>query len=90
MPFVCVPGKLVGFIGLGNMGNSMAANLMKKGHSLIVYDIQSAATEPFKILGAKVGATPAEVAAQADRIVTMLPASPHVRNVYSGPNGILE
>ncbi len=66
------------------MGQNMAINLIKKGHSLIVYDIQSAATSPFEKLGAKVALTPEDVASQVDRIVTMLPASLHVKNAYRG------
>lgn len=54
------------------------------------YDIQSAATSQFEKLGAKVAPTPGDVAAQTDRIVTMLPASAHVKNAYLGANGILQ
>jgi 3-hydroxyisobutyrate dehydrogenase-like beta-hydroxyacid dehydrogenase len=83
------PGA-VGFIGLGNMGGNMAHNLMKKGYSLVVYDIQSASTSPFEKLGAKVASTPAHLASQVDKVVTMLPASAHVVNAYTGPDGILQ
>jgi len=72
------------------MGNSMAANLIKKGHSLIVYDIQSGAAKNLVEMGAKVASSPAEVAAQVNTLVTMLPASPHVTGVYTGPKGIFE
>jgi len=82
--------KAVGFVGLGNMGSNMAHNLLKKGHQLIIYDIQSATTTQFEKLGVKIAPTPADVASQTDTIITMLPASAHVRNAYTGPSGILE
>ncbi|ODM92026.1 3-hydroxyisobutyrate dehydrogenase, mitochondrial [Orchesella cincta] len=81
--------KTIGFIGLGNMGTHMARNLMVKGHSLVVYDIQSASTVHLEKLGARVVPTPAEVASEATRIITMLPAGPHssciIDPVFSNP-----
>ncbi|CAD6197410.1 unnamed protein product [Caenorhabditis auriculariae] len=82
--------SLVGFIGLGNMGGHMARNLMKNGRSLIVFDLNKAVTEQFKADGAIVAKHPADVAAAAKEIMTVLPSSPHVRNVYTGDNGILK
>lgn len=78
----------VGFIGLGNMGGHMAQNLLKSGKSLIVYDISAEACNSLKNAGAAVGESPAEVATKANKIVTMLPSSPHVKAVYSGEQGI--
>jgi len=83
-------GHTIGFIGLGNMGSHMATNLVKKGHSLVVYDLQSAATQSLEKLGAKVATSPAELASQVDRVVTMLPASPHVRSCYIGDGGLVQ
>eukprot|EP00030_Apusomonadida_sp_AF-17_P007816 a843652_91.p1 GENE.a843652_91~~a843652_91.p1 ORF type:complete len:344 (-),score=112.47 a843652_91:21-1013(-) len=78
----------VGFIGLGNMGGHMARNLQAAGHKMVVFDLSDAATASLKAGGALVAKTPAEVAAKASVIVTMLPSSPHVQKVYLGENGI--
>ncbi|KAK3578479.1 hypothetical protein CHS0354_038576 [Potamilus streckersoni] len=80
--------SLVGFIGLGNMGNHMARNLLKKGYPLVIYDISKDSVKKLQEDGAKVATTPAEVASQVNRLVTMLPASAHVQEVYTGNNGI--
>jgi len=72
------------------MGTHMARNLIAKGHSLVVYDIQSASTVSLEKVGARVVPTPAEVASQAKRIITMLPAGPHVRTCYAGSDGIIK
>ncbi|EGG13797.1 3-hydroxyisobutyrate dehydrogenase [Cavenderia fasciculata] len=81
--------KVVGFIGLGNMGGHQAMNLLKKGHKLVVYDISKDNVQKLTEKGATSAPTPADVAKQADIIVTMLPASAHVRSVYLGEKGIL-
>lgn len=80
----------MGFIGLGNMGSNMCINLIKKGHSLTIYDVQSAAAAKLEKLGVKIATTPAELAAMSDKIITMLPASQHVRSAYTGSDGILK
>jgi len=71
------------------MGANMAHNLVKKGHQLAIYDVQSAAAVKFEKLGAKIYPTPAELAKVSDRIITMLPASQHVRSAFTGSDGIL-
>jgi len=82
----------VGFIGLGNMGFHMANNLAAKGYSLVVYDLNKSVVAQLqqkngdKVRGAS---TPKEVAAAVSSVVTMLPSSPHVHQVYCGENGIL-
>ncbi|XP_060077816.1 3-hydroxyisobutyrate dehydrogenase, mitochondrial-like [Ylistrum balloti] len=78
----------VGFIGLGNMGNHMAKNLINKGHKLLVFDVSQTATDGLRTAGAVVASCPAEVAAGAKSIVTMLPESQHVDAVYCGEKGI--
>ncbi|CAL4094656.1 unnamed protein product [Meganyctiphanes norvegica] len=80
----------VGFIGLGNMGGPMAANLVNSGHSVVGYDINPEAIERLRDVGGHVAPTPADVAAECSRIVTMLPNSQHVKNCYSGDHGIFE
>ncbi|XP_029647175.1 3-hydroxyisobutyrate dehydrogenase, mitochondrial [Octopus sinensis] len=78
----------VGFVGLGNMGAHMARNLIKKGHSLVVFDLSESACNSLKEAGAKIASSPAAVAESSQKIVTMLPSSPHVKAVYCGPGGI--
>uniref|UniRef100_A0A671L0A6 3-hydroxyisobutyrate dehydrogenase n=1 Tax=Sinocyclocheilus anshuiensis TaxID=1608454 RepID=A0A671L0A6_9TELE len=80
----------VGFIGLGNMGNPMAKNLMKHGYPVIASDVFPESCKELRELGAQILDSPADVADKADRIVTMLPSSPNVIDVYTGPNGILK
>lgn len=80
----------IGFIGLGIMGKPMSKNLIKAGYKLIVSDLNKAAVEEIKALGAEEGATAAEVASKSDIIITMLPNSPHVKTVVLGKNGVIE
>lgn len=80
----------VGFIGLGIMGKPMSKNLIKAGHELVVMDRNLAAVEELVALGAVSAASPKEVAAQAEVIITMLPNSPHVKEVALGENGLVE
>uniref|UniRef100_A0A5F9D3W0 3-hydroxyisobutyrate dehydrogenase, mitochondrial n=1 Tax=Oryctolagus cuniculus TaxID=9986 RepID=A0A5F9D3W0_RABIT len=80
----------VGFIGLGNMGNPMAKNLMKHGYPLIIYDVFPDACKEFQEAGEQVVSSPADVAEKADRIITMLPTSINAIEAYSGANGILK
>jgi len=62
----------VGFIGLGNMGSAMARNLIKAGHALTVYNHTPARAEEFRPLGVAVARTPAEAAANAEALITMV------------------
>src|SRR6185369_10632427 len=80
----------IGFIGLGNMGLPMAQNLIKAGHQVEGVDVTQAATERLKAAGGVVAETAKIAAARADVVITMLPAGRHVREVYLGPNGIIE
>ncbi|XP_034017391.1 3-hydroxyisobutyrate dehydrogenase a isoform X1 [Thalassophryne amazonica] len=80
----------VGFIGLGNMGSPMAKNLLKNSYPVIATDIFPESCKELQDLGAQVVDSPAEVAEKADRIITMLPSSPNVIEVYKGPSGILK
>jgi 3-hydroxyisobutyrate dehydrogenase len=79
----------VGFIGLGNMGGPMAANLVKAGHEVTGFDLSRAVLEAFTKAGGKAAATVAAAAGEADIVITMLPAGPHVRLVYAGEGGVL-
>ena len=72
--------KTVGFIGIGNMGRPMAANLVKGGYQVVAYDADATRAAQFaKDAGAKSAATLAELGKQVDAIVTMLPTGKEVR-----------
>ncbi|KAL2083820.1 hypothetical protein ACEWY4_019338 [Coilia grayii] len=94
LPLVCrrsmASKTAVGFVGLGNMGNPMAKNLLKQGYPVIATDVFPQSCKDIQELGAQILDSPAEVADKADRIITMLPSSPNVIEVYTGPNGILK
>ncbi|XP_058071614.1 probable 3-hydroxyisobutyrate dehydrogenase, mitochondrial isoform X3 [Magnolia sinica] len=79
----------VGFIGLGNMGFHMANNLVNAGFKVVVHDINRNATKKFSDKGVPTKETPLEVAESSDVIITMLPSSSHVLDVYTGANGLL-
>ncbi|CDY74709.1 3-hydroxyisobutyrate dehydrogenase [Caballeronia glathei] len=72
----------IGFIGLGHMGGPMAANLLKAGHALTVFDLSPAALEDAQKAGAKVAASPRAAAEASETVITMLPAAAHVKAVY--------
>ena len=80
----------VGFIGLGIMGKPMSKNLLKAGYELVVCNRSQASVEELVSLGATRAANGAEVAEQCSVIITMLPNSPHVRQVVLGEGGIIE
>jgi 2-hydroxy-3-oxopropionate reductase len=80
----------IGFIGLGIMGKPMSKNLLKAGHKLVVCDVVKAAVDEVTAAGAEAAATPKDVAKQVEIVITMLPNSPHVKQVVLGENGIIE
>jgi 2-hydroxy-3-oxopropionate reductase len=80
----------IGFIGLGIMGKPMCKNLLKAGYELVVCDVFQAAVDGIVAAGAKAAATPKEIAAQVDIVITMLPNSPQVKQVVLGVNGVIE
>jgi 3-hydroxyisobutyrate dehydrogenase len=79
----------IGFIGLGNMGAPMAANLVKAQHRVTGYDIVAAPVAALAERGGHAAASAVEAAAAGDIVITMLPAGPQVRSVYLGPDGII-
>ncbi len=79
----------VGFIGLGNMGNPMARNLIRAGHQLVVHDLREDAAANLVELGARWAASPKAVAAQCRVVFTSLPGPPEVERVVLGPDGVL-
>lgn len=80
----------IGFIGLGNMGLPMAQNLIKAGHQVEGVDVNPAAIEKLKAAGGASAEFAKVAAARADVVITMLPAGKQVREVYLGPNGIID
>ena len=80
----------IGFIGLGIMGKPMSKNMLKAGYDLVVLDVNKAAVDEVVAAGAQTAPTPKAVAEQTDIIITMLPNSPHVKQVVLGENGIIE
>ena len=72
----------VAFIGLGNMGGGMAANLVKAGHEVVAFDLAEPAIERAKGNGCSIATSAAEAVAGVGAVVTMLPAGKHVASVY--------
>jgi 3-hydroxyisobutyrate dehydrogenase len=85
-------GKMqkIGFIGLGAMGRPMAKNLAKKGFSLTVFDLVADRMGPLKAAGTQTAASCREVAEKCPVVITMLPASVHVREAVLGKGGVAE
>ncbi len=81
--------KKVGVIGLGNMGKHMAVNLVNKGFSVAVFDINERPVKELTGLGAFGAKSPREVASISDVIVLSLPNVNVLAEVIQGPNGIL-
>jgi 3-hydroxyisobutyrate dehydrogenase len=77
------------FIGLGNMGAPMAANLLKSGHEVVGYDVNAAAMKALSEAGGRQAGSADSAAQAAEVVVTMLPAGEHVRKVYLGPGGLI-
>lgn len=81
---------VVGFIGLGNMGGPMAANLVRAGHTVRGFDLNAASLDAFAQAGGHPAASTSEAADGADMVVTMLPAGSHVRSVLLHQGGLIE
>src|SRR2546429_5636424 len=79
----------IGFIGLGNMGAPMAANLLKAGHQVIGYDLVASARAALEERGGRAAASAAEAAAAGEIVITMLPAGPQGPEGYLRPDGII-
>jgi 2-hydroxy-3-oxopropionate reductase len=84
------PTPTLGIIGLGIMGRPMARNLLQAGYPLVVHDVIRAAVDELVAEGATAGTSPRQVAGAVDILITMLPDSPQVREVYVGPDGAFE
>jgi len=79
----------IGFIGLGNMGAPMVRNLLKAGHAVSAFDVNPAAIAALAAEGALAAVSPAAAAADAEIVMTMLPAAAHVHAVLSAADGVL-
>ncbi|OOX16751.1 3-hydroxyisobutyrate dehydrogenase [Xanthomonas axonopodis pv. bauhiniae] len=85
----------IAFIGLGNMGGPMAANLIKAGHQLRVFDLAPAALDAASAAGAHAASSAQDTLVDVDVdvdvevVISMLPASRHVEGLYLGESGIL-
>ena len=78
----------IGFIGLGLMGKPMAKNLLKAGFPVIVHSRSTPPVDELVAAGATRASSPADVARQTTRIITMLPDSPDVEKVLEGADGV--
>jgi 3-hydroxyisobutyrate dehydrogenase len=74
----------IAFIGLGNMGGGMAANLVKAGHQVVAFDLAEPAIERARGNGCAIATSAEEAVEGAEAVVTMLPAGKHVASVYEG------
>ncbi|MGB2075789.1 3-hydroxyisobutyrate dehydrogenase [Pseudoalteromonas sp. SCSIO 43095] len=74
----------IGFIGLGNMGGPMAANLIKAGHTVSVFDLSANAVNELVEKGANAAKDAQTCATNVDVLISMLPASKHVKSLYLG------
>jgi 3-hydroxyisobutyrate dehydrogenase len=82
----------VGFIGIGVMGRPMTLNLLKAEHHVTIYARHPEKSEVQEVInaGAKLAPSPRAVAMASDIVITMLPNSPQVEEVVTGPQGLLE
>jgi 2-hydroxy-3-oxopropionate reductase len=85
-----MPEQTVGFIGLGIMGRPMALNLARAGYPLVVHNRTREKAEQFVAgAGGDPADSPREVASRCDIVITMLPDSPDVEQVYLGQDGVI-
>jgi 3-hydroxyisobutyrate dehydrogenase len=80
----------IGFIGLGNMGAPMAANLVRAGHAVTGFDLNAASMAGLVAAGGSSAASAADAARDAEVVITMLPAGQHVREVTMHQGGLIE
>jgi len=84
-----MPEETIGFIGLGIMGRPMALNLLRAGYSLVVHNRTRAKEEELVSEGARAAGSAREVASVSEIVITMLPDSPDVEQVYLGDDGVI-
>lgn len=81
--------KTLGIVGVGVMGGGIAANLLKGGADLVVYDANPARVQHFTSLGAYAASSAADVAKQASTLISMVETTAQSEEVIMGPNGFL-
>ena len=79
----------IAFIGLGNMGSGMCANLAKAGHQVRAFDLNTQSVDNAVQAGALAATSIAQCVSDAEYVITMLPAGKHVHAVYFGVDGVL-
>ena len=79
----------VGFIGLGNMGNPMASNILKNGYRMTVFDINPRAMDNLVLAGAEGARSARQVVEHSEVTITSLPGSPEVEAAYLGAEGLI-
>ncbi|WP_179403755.1 NAD(P)-dependent oxidoreductase [Burkholderia guangdongensis] len=82
--------RTVGFVGLGMMGGPMADNILKNGHSLVVYDIDPRKVDRLAAMGAERGEGPADLARRAGILISMVDTTAQAEEVIIGPGGFIE
>lgn len=80
----------IGFVGIGNMGLPMVANLLRAGYPVCAFDVRRDAVDAAVARGATAAGSTAEVAGRVEVLVTMLPNSPDVEAAYLAADGVLE
>ena len=81
--------KKIGFIGLGNMGDPMATNLVKAGFDVIGFDLMEEAKKKAERNGIQIAKDAVSASENVDALISMLPASKHVESLYLGEEGLL-
>jgi len=81
--------KKIGFIGLGNMGEPMATNLVKAGFDVIGFDLIEEAKKKAERNGIQIAEDAVSASENVDALISMLPASEHVESLYLGEEGLL-
>jgi 3-hydroxyisobutyrate dehydrogenase len=79
----------IGIAGVGRMGAAIGTRLMEMGHTLTVWNRSAEKTKPLSDAGARLAATPAELAGQVEAIITILTDAAAIEHVYEGPQGLL-
>jgi 3-hydroxyisobutyrate dehydrogenase len=82
--------ETIGFVGLGAMGSPMAANLLKAGRRIVVFDIDATKNAALKALGAEVAGSPAKVAEKAKVLISMVDTTAQAEQVIIGSNGFID
>ena len=84
------PTERVGFVGLGTMGSAMAANLLRAGYHLTVWNRTPGRAEALRVLGAAEAKSPRDLASRSDIVIACVTDSPQVGEVLFGPEGLAE